>query len=623
MYKGDGSLKAMFQYGGEPQVDATLSTLTSFLPTGGRVTRAGMMIGENVQGSFKNQETYGAHIAGDSIKYGATGFEIGNTILPGLGGAIGAGVGAAAGVVTGIAGKNKQDDLLQEQEAQYSQDMISAYQSKYNALKGAGFSEKGNAYQEFRKLGGLVNADYEVEKGEVIHGKGVKLEGNGHRQLAEAVTLVGGKSHEQGGVDGSGGERVYSDTLKLPEELKQALKTLGIETKKNSTYADIAEDLGKRRGKLEKKEEKLGVRVIPGIDLNTRNMLYDRYNTAEDMLFQIQEDQREMKEDLSKIRSAGRRLREYMNGGKLPKYRNGSPDEPLGLGNLTSNFDPFEFLNEEKSTYKTTGIYNTNDPYLMNEGESDVFRGANYKMPVDDLGLGTPIDLSGLENTSPNNFNTFKPMEGASSEKSSILDKLLDNGNIYRGINTANYLLNRNDINKLQTDPKLGTTAPSYVRYRDRSGAARNRVESLARDTVNSVRSSSARVKAANAANILAKANAAISDINNQENARRDSVEAFNVDTSNKFSQFRDTIENQNKLFKIASENDKISLGTDARNAYLDGLDAQRRFDESSRVNKKAIILEALKAEDTGVLEHAVKRLGLNSIEELIEWLDS
>ncbi len=87
--------------------------------------------------------------------------------------------------------------------------------------------------------GGSVPGAYEVEEGEVVQGDAQLA--NVDQNLASDLQLVGGQSHEQGGVDGVGGERVYSDRLK-PVGSK-------------FTYAELAVKVGRKKGKFEQKQE--------------------------------------------------------------------------------------------------------------------------------------------------------------------------------------------------------------------------------------------------------------------------------------------------------------------------------------------------------------------------------
>lgn len=118
--------------------------------------------------------------------------------------------------------------------------------------------------------GGQPTQSYEVEGNEVVQGQGVQLAGQ--EQLASDVHRAVGPSHEEGGVDGTGGERVFSDRLKP--------------VRGGKTYAQIADKLGKKKGKFEDKmsshntaAKNTGKRMIERID----NELDKTFNEQEMM----------------------------------------------------------------------------------------------------------------------------------------------------------------------------------------------------------------------------------------------------------------------------------------------------------------------------------------------------
>ncbi len=116
--------------------------------------------------------------------------------------------------------------------------------------------------------GGGIGGQYEVEKGEVVQGQGVVLEEGS--QLASDIHAVEGNKHAAGGTQGQGGERVFSD------QLKPAGSKL--------TYAQIAEKLGKHKGKHESKLTSLDM-----LGKNSGTRMLGRIEAGLDKLFTEQE----------------------------------------------------------------------------------------------------------------------------------------------------------------------------------------------------------------------------------------------------------------------------------------------------------------------------------------------
>jgi hypothetical protein len=153
--------------------------------------------------TFTDKERRG-NVGGSALASAGTGFGIGNMILPGVGGLIGAGIGAGVGAIKARkenkAAKEEADRLQREQAA-----IAGAYQSAYvnSRLSGVdtGFgynsstnmnNQATNQYQVAR-LGGTTGIQEDRRTKKVPGGKIVPIEGT------DAVEFVG-RSHEKGGV---------------------------------------------------------------------------------------------------------------------------------------------------------------------------------------------------------------------------------------------------------------------------------------------------------------------------------------------------------------------------------------------------------------------------------------
>ena len=146
--------------------------------------------------------------------------------------------------------------------------------------------------------GGPVEPEYEVEQGEMVQGQPQLEEG---QQVASDMYEVGGERHENGGTDGAGGERVYSDRMK---------------TANKKTYAEEAKDLAKQKAKFEAKIPDTNEAIS-----NTGHRMSERMDMKLDELFKEQE----MKKQLALPPSIYSSMPAMANGGRLPKYPFGTP----------------------------------------------------------------------------------------------------------------------------------------------------------------------------------------------------------------------------------------------------------------------------------------------------------
>lgn len=195
-------------------------------------------------------------------------------------------------------------------------------------------------------LGGNTPAEYEVEKDEVVQGNDTQLEEG--KELASDIQHVGGNTHENGGTEGAGGERVFSDRLKLSQEFVDLLKSQGVKgVKANSTYAEIAKSLGNKKGKFEKKLEN----GLPDSH-KTATVMLDRINKNLDSVFQIQEVTKQIDEENKYKKAYGGYLKKLAEGAELkdpfanPKFgaaENLAPDNsPVRTANQNITYSPRE-----------------------------------------------------------------------------------------------------------------------------------------------------------------------------------------------------------------------------------------------------------------------------------------
>ena len=164
--------------------------------------------------------------------------------------------------------------------------------------------------------GGNVTPQYEVEKDEVVQGQDTQLEDG--TQLASDLTLVGGERHEDGGTQGSGGDRVFSDRLEVSPLLTLLLKASKVNVKKGDTYANVAATLGKKKSTFE-----TAAKSNDPISNKTGKVMTQRIDDLLEMVFQEQETLKQQEEEIMAY------------GGQTPKYAFGTDLKKAASGYTT------------------------------------------------------------------------------------------------------------------------------------------------------------------------------------------------------------------------------------------------------------------------------------------------
>lgn len=191
-------------------------------------------------------------------------------------------------VITPVVQPEAKTDHVGRQSGQYYQgskstsDKIFEMEKRLKAASNMKGFRKGGFLPCYAKGGPIGN--YEVERDEVVQGNAQLEDATG---IASDLQVVNGATHEGGGVQGVGGERVFSDSMKIGDELATVLKDLKISTsvKPSATYAKAAEIVGRRKGKM---EDKINSHFAPSI--TTGKLMMSRLDTGLDILFDKQEE---------------------------------------------------------------------------------------------------------------------------------------------------------------------------------------------------------------------------------------------------------------------------------------------------------------------------------------------
>lgn len=430
-------------------------------------------------------------------------------------------------------------------------------ESKYKQAprNSKGYWDENDEFVEFAMGGNMRNPQYEVEGDEVVEGDDVNLENQ--ENLSSDMTKAIGPTHEEGGVEGQGGERVYSDRLKTSEYSLALLKSMGFKPKKNSTAAEAAEFIAKKQ----KVYEDLLKSHSPA-DVNTGKQMLERIEQAKEVIFQDQENQKALDD-----------MRTYKN---KRKYRTGGPIDP------NEDYPPIP-SEDGKRRYNIDG-----QP-----------EGGSYD---DKISEGYSSDLT--------------PEDSGNKNKEALIAAAIGTG-----VNTLNYYTNLSEINKLKTDFTPQFATPRYKTYADRSGAGLNEINRNLNTAVRGLRYSSSRSKNAAIANLVGQSYSASNQIVNNENIRRDTILGANVDTENQFNVNRYLTLNQANLDNMNRSNEKIATRTQARNAYLDATMRQfKEFRDTKYANDKndadteaaqEEIMMTIMSDNTGVAERLAEKMGI------------
>lgn len=358
--------------------------------------------------------------------------------------------------------------------------------------------------------------DYEVEDKEVVQGDAIDLEGGKGKKLASDMTVVTGETHEEGGVQGSGGERVFSDRIKPSPSLTKVVTKLGFKVGEQDTYATIATKLGKLKGDMEKKLEKGGNVTA----VNTAKTMIPKLDMLIEATYQDQEATKGGEGNTARIFAMGGKLPKYPLGGGLTSYSN-SLAKPMSMNGKL----PFTTFNNQVSLGNPAkGIQGTGIASFSNSVANPVDYSVGQQ-PVSGNGVRVGSDM--LATLTPSLLSGF-----------GYLNSMLANARL-----------------RMPNAPNLLSLLPNT--YVDRTQSARNNNEATARAMMSQLPANNIGDRQAMFSNLL-KAN---NELQIAENQRRDNynnnltaqnagIKQQNVGTLNAYNQDYTDAQNQ----KIANQ---------------------------------------------------------------------
>ncbi len=486
----------------------------------------------------------------------ASGVKVGKQLLGGLGL-----FGKTADEVQADKIAKQQEEIRKEAERKATAVKDQAELKTYptNGVQVTGFYKKGGKPR-------VSNAIYEVEKDEVVQGTDVQLEEG--TKVASDIIKVGGEKHENGGTEGKGGERVYSDSIKISNDLLTALNKAGIKINENATYADVATKLGSVKSKFENQG-------VDNIDKSTNSEMTDRVNSLLDLTFNTQE--------MSKQPTTNQPM--YRKGGVLPKYEDGATID------LRPKRQGFEQSLEEKMKFSLPMEENPQIEYPTELGG---------KPAVSDNKL---MDIIGEENKPA--MTIANPNAKLSSGTGSKISNFIKD-NQGQLLNVGNYLLNRRTINSIKTDikPTLNP-APAY-NYVDRSGKAKQDLNTAFNTASQGVEMSSSQSTASNKAALFAERISKLNDINQAENQRKDSYDDNFNNRLLATSVGNNATINQNNVDNLNRYNSKVGYQLNNRNALMQGVMANDAVNRQEKMDLLKLAIEKYKDGDRGVFDAMV-----------------
>lgn len=475
--------------------------------------------------------------------------------------------------------------------------------------------------------GGNLNPEYEVEDQEIIQGNDTNLEGQ--EDLASDMTKAVGATHEQGGILGEGGERVFSDRIKIWPQLYSILKANKISVKPNDTYAKVAEVLGKKKGKFEDKLESFEPTVY-----KTGQTMTKRMDNLIEATFQEQETNKNQDMESN----------EYKEGGWIQKAINPAHKgycTPMSKATCTPHRKALAMRFKHGDLHKKAqgGDLEDDDPTNPlrlipqdNSFDPSAWSGYTNMNTISPRGLTTPNLEIPQQNFAPVANDKFlsygkKPsMIGSTLKKAgnSVLNFASENPE--QIANAVIYFNNLNNIDKQQTNIKRYTPNPVYTKAPNYLNQDLSSIEGSINTLNKSIdtHSSNPQDVYARKADIFSRGIKGKNEaVKNQsmidfENSNR------NTSITNQYNLLKAENSNQDEIDKAISKNKILANKQEASNAFLQGVMGNIANKRSYKVDRAKVQLQSLLDGNRGVDERLRNKILTNpdKYKDLIGTLD-
>lgn len=537
---------------------------------------------------------------GTGAKLGAT---LG-TVVPGIGNVVGGIAGAAGGAMFKVGqATNNIDNKFLRNAARFALGPIGLAGSLIGKKKQEKYEREKAKYEQKvldfensaieNQTQGLLNT-YNTQGNDIAYlANGGKMPysimDDGSRDLGDGMKLFTGPKHENGGIaidsnsdmiqdaEVEGGEvyeergkRIYSDRLKPESDILTMIKSnTGINV--SGTYAQIAEKLGKIKGKLPEETSEAAK--------NTKELSEQKIEQSLDMLFENQEMTKPQDNNTQVMKNGG-----MLKRTGTPKYAKGMELAPVG-----SLYQTEEDLAARRQIYTNPGVMqSTQKP---------------------NLGFYIKDFLSGSQNP--------RGMQSLNFDPSMISDIAGQAGNY------LSYKANQRDLNKMKINQTPYLTASPRYSYTDTSGKAVSDINRSYRQGVQSIKNTSLQNKGANVASLKSAQINAVNQVNNQEANRKLQADIAYNQRLGQTDQYNTGIINATRQGNLERFNDKIALGIENRNALIQGILGNVQTSKMIKNDKAKALLTAAAQGDTGSLNRFLadypelaKQLGLSQLIE-------
>lgn len=495
---------------------------------------------------------------------------------------------------------------IQKDYDNYTEALLNQKYTRNNTL-----SKRLGRKKPIYKYGGNMKTtpEYEAEKDEIIQGQGVQLEAG--RKITSNLHEVKGNTHEQGGTLGSGGDRIFSNSISF----------------NGKTPATLVKSIG---NKLKKLEPNLSSKDT--MKRKTAEIMSDQYNKEIDQIFDMQESSKvptykyggnlpkyaeggDIEADRRRIKSVEKYLKDHpqesadsrralqaeinkLRGrSNTPKYTGAKPWNPLDKSQTNTSFNGKSKL----------GIPITKDFYAGNNLDEVVIK-RKRDLPVKNnssakkstLPKITRNQYSGVNNNLSIKQAANNPLANQLTGKTSNLANLtkplaVNNNTAQRrgldidpnvatgvGLSAIGFLNSAKNINQMQTNvPTYLTSAPTY-NYRDRSQVARQDLNASANTILNNPNVSSAQKQA-----LFSRLGSGVNQINAQENENRYQYDQNFANQELQINARNNAVLGQATQQRIENENAKLGLKSNNFSSLLGNINTTLSENEARKLDKK------------------------------------
>lgn len=472
--------------------------------------------------------------------------------------------------------------------------------------------------------------------------------------LSKNSSLYKGDTHENSGIDiDTDGDKiadaeiendeviidnkVLSNRLNPSKRFKQYAKESNINIKDNDTYANVAEQIERKKGKLQKPKFK-----ADPIGNKTSELMVNKYNKVGDTLFEDQEITKEMKT----------RKRYYADGGKFPPNKDFIEGLPIEMqqkiyNDLLTLKNPLTGEEENYETYRKSLLSNPDkiNNYLrtqrydgdinsyikdrfskakarfLKEGEiPEDYRNSILESTIDrakKIDRTTTANKEAIKNLNEGNETQIKVedinnkinqlVQNTSKKKfgeGGFMNFMSDNSGQFA--NAGNFLSNNAIINKMETEinPEL-IDSPRY-RYKDRSHIGFGKNSEGFATSMKSLETSGLKT-GANTSSLLANKLKADNAVASNENIRKDNYDQTFDESVRRTSSINSQIKNRANESNMTRRNDKLALKQQNNQAFMQGIVGNQEQNEAQQMERDAMFLTAIKDGDRGIVDRLLK----------------